>query len=111
MVSADVIVCHGGSGSIADVLRLGRRPLVVPRRPDLGEHVDDHQITHARLLASTGEIMLAEDRDALEQHLAAALADPASVRVPPATPDIDAAVARFAELVDPLILQPPRRRR
>ena len=42
------VVLHGGSSSLAEARALGRRPLVVPRDPAYGEHVDDHQLRYAR---------------------------------------------------------------
>jgi UDP-N-acetylglucosamine--N-acetylmuramyl-(pentapeptide) pyrophosphoryl-undecaprenol N-acetylglucosamine transferase len=50
--SAEVVVCHGGAGIISSALAAGRRPIVVPRRPHLGEHVDDHQYQLTRKLAA-----------------------------------------------------------
>jgi UDP-N-acetylglucosamine--N-acetylmuramyl-(pentapeptide) pyrophosphoryl-undecaprenol N-acetylglucosamine transferase len=43
-----VVVCHGGAGIISTALNAGRTPIVIPRRAELGEHVDDHQyqLTH-----------------------------------------------------------------
>ncbi len=41
--AARYVVCHGGAGAMTGALRAGRRPLVMSRRRDLGEHVDDHQ--------------------------------------------------------------------
>jgi len=41
--AADVIVAHGGPGSLFLAWERGRRPVVVPRDPARGEHVDDHQ--------------------------------------------------------------------
>lgn len=37
------IVTHGGTGLISAALRVGRRPLVLPRSGDLREHFDNHQ--------------------------------------------------------------------
>jgi UDP-N-acetylglucosamine transferase subunit ALG13 len=44
MREADVVVTHAGSGTVRDALVLGHRPVVVPRRAKLGEHVNDHQL-------------------------------------------------------------------
>ena len=44
MRAADVVVTHAGVASIVDAVRAGHRPIVVPRRHHLGEHVDDHQL-------------------------------------------------------------------
>jgi UDP-N-acetylglucosamine--N-acetylmuramyl-(pentapeptide) pyrophosphoryl-undecaprenol N-acetylglucosamine transferase len=45
------VVCHAGAGIISTSLRAGRRPLVMARRADRNEHVDDHQIQILRKLA------------------------------------------------------------
>jgi UDP-N-acetylglucosamine transferase subunit ALG13 len=50
LVEARVVVLHGGSSSFLQARALGRRPIVVPRRPEHGEHVDDHQVRFARTL-------------------------------------------------------------
>lgn len=47
---ARVVVLHAGSSSFLQARALGRRPIVVPRRPEHGEHVDDHQLRFARSL-------------------------------------------------------------
>jgi UDP-N-acetylglucosamine:LPS N-acetylglucosamine transferase len=59
---AAVVVCHGGAGIISSALAAGRRPIVVPRRAALGEHVDDHQYQLTRKLADWGLVVVAEDR-------------------------------------------------
>ena len=43
MSEADLIIAHAGIGSALAALEAGRMPILVPRRPDMGEHVDDHQ--------------------------------------------------------------------
>jgi len=60
--SADVVVCHGGAGIISSALAAGRRPIVVPRRAALGEHVDDHQYQLTRKLAQWGLVVAVEER-------------------------------------------------
>lgn len=60
-MASKVLVIHAGAGSIVTALRLGRRPIVVPRRAEYGEHVNDHQIELARQVARTGRILLVED--------------------------------------------------
>ena len=42
--SADIIITHGGTGSIISAVKKGRRVIAVPRLKKYGEHVDDHQI-------------------------------------------------------------------
>jgi UDP-N-acetylglucosamine transferase subunit ALG13 len=58
---ASVFVCHAGVGSIVLARRLGHRPIVVPRRPELGEHVDDHQLALARRLGRAGIVTVLDD--------------------------------------------------
>ena len=40
---ADLIITHGGVGSIISSLRLGKKVIAVPRLHEYGEHVNDHQ--------------------------------------------------------------------
>ncbi len=60
--SATVVICHGGAGIISSALAAGRRPIVVPRRAELGEHIDDHQYQLTRKLADWGLVVAVEDR-------------------------------------------------
>jgi UDP-N-acetylglucosamine transferase subunit ALG13 len=66
---ARVFVCHAGVGSIVLARRYGLKPIVVPRKHELGEHVDDHQLELSRRLAASGIVTLVED----ERDLAAAV--------------------------------------
>lgn len=50
MREARVVVLHAGSSSFLQARALGRVPVVVPRRPEHGEHVDDHQVRFAASL-------------------------------------------------------------
>ncbi len=56
---ADAVVTHGGPATITEARRYGHVPIVVPRDPRLGEHVDAHQQLFARRLAAAGLIRLA----------------------------------------------------
>ena len=108
MQASAVIVTHGGPATIMEARAHGHLPVVVPRRPDLGEHVDDHQIRFSRWMAGRHQVLLAETEDALHHQLDCALADPASVRIAPDDIHLGAAVRRFGDLVDDLV---ERRRR
>jgi UDP-N-acetylglucosamine transferase subunit ALG13 len=61
---AQVVACHGGPGTITQVRRFGHTPIVVPRDPARGEHVDDHQQLFSRRLGASGVVALAESYDA-----------------------------------------------
>ena len=51
MAEADVVITHGGPSSFIESMAAGRVPVVVPRRGDLGEHVNDHQADFVRIVA------------------------------------------------------------
>lgn len=70
MSEARAVVAHAGTGSILLARRCGKRPIVVPRRGELGEAVDDHQDPLARRLAEAGLVLLADDEPALLSALA-----------------------------------------
>ena len=102
--AADVVVCHGGPGAIAAARRFGRLPIVVPRDPAFGEHIDGHQVAFARRLAEQGDVLLATDRGAFHRLLSQAIDDQARVRLDEGQQvAAEAAVRRFAEIVDPLL--------
>jgi UDP-N-acetylglucosamine transferase subunit ALG13 len=69
---ADTVITHAGVGSIICASREGHVPLVVPRRHDLGEHVDDHQVELTHALAKRGSVIAVWDVDALAETVAAA---------------------------------------
>jgi UDP-N-acetylglucosamine transferase subunit ALG13 len=69
---ADTVITHAGVGSIICASREGHVPLVVPRRHELGEHVDDHQVELTRALAERGSVVAVWDVDALTATVGAA---------------------------------------
>ncbi len=69
--TADIVVCHGGTGSIITALRAGCHVIVVPREFARGEHYDDHQLEIAETFADRGCIQLARDDASLRAALAA----------------------------------------
>ncbi|WP_405434513.1 glycosyltransferase [Micromonospora sp. NBC_00617] len=113
MADADLVVCHGGPATILEARRHGHLPIVVPRDPSLGEHVDDHQQLFARRLGAAGLVALCETREALHDALAAGQADPSryAVAADPAAHEAQrAAVARVGQIVDDLVARSARRR-
>ncbi len=59
--SAGAIVAHAGMGSIITALELGKPILVMPRRGDLSETRNDHQVATARQFLSLGCVAVAFD--------------------------------------------------
>ena len=76
MARAAAVVCHGGPGTIAAARDAGVIPIVVPRRPDLGEHVDDHQMRFVARLADAGAVHAPATEAELRELLDRALEDP-----------------------------------
>lgn len=100
---ADAVVCHGGPGTIVDCLRSGRKPIVVPRRHALGEHVDDHQIRFSRRLQEAGYIHVAETREEFGSLLGAALSGSDEFVATPTEDQVRASVGRFEEIAGRLL--------
>jgi UDP-N-acetylglucosamine transferase subunit ALG13 len=98
--SAQIVVCHGGPATIAECRRLGHVPIVVPRRPQLGEHVDDHQMRFTARLAAREFIRVPRDENEFWSLLDAGLLDPTAYELPiEGEPPVAATVRRFGELV------------
>ncbi len=95
MRSAELVICHAGVGTIITALRLGKRPLVVPRRAAMAEHVDDHQMDIAARLAERGLIVLVQDPADLHRALWRDPVDPAR-EMPRQNPRLRAAVRAAA---------------
>lgn len=62
---AHLVIMHAGAGSVIHAVRAGKVPVVMPRRARYGEHIDDHQLEFARMLAESGKIVVAEEPDDL----------------------------------------------
>jgi UDP-N-acetylglucosamine transferase subunit ALG13 len=85
--------------------RHGLIPLVVPRKRELGEHVDDHQSMFTARLSEAGEIRLIVDRDTLWRLLDTAVSDPTTLRSPPGTIRVEETVERFSSLLEALMIR------
>lgn len=72
--SADLLIFHAGAGSVIHAVRAGKIPVVMPRLARYGEHVDDHQVEFAEMLAGQGKVILARDASDLEVAVAQARA-------------------------------------
>jgi UDP-N-acetylglucosamine transferase subunit ALG13 len=70
--AAERVITHAGVGSVLCATREGHVPLVVPRRPELGEHVDGHQSELTEALGSKGVVIPVWEVEELPALLAAA---------------------------------------
>lgn len=71
--SADAVVLQGGAGGVMDLRALQRIPIVVPRRPELDEVVDTHQLLFTDQAAQLGLVHRADDAQRLFSLLDQAL--------------------------------------
>jgi UDP-N-acetylglucosamine transferase subunit ALG13 len=92
---ANLVFCHGGTGSLITALRAGCRVVAMPRHADLGENNDDHQREIVGALAARGLIEVAEEASELEGAVKRALAK----QPQRATTDPAALIMRLWELV------------
>jgi UDP-N-acetylglucosamine transferase subunit ALG13 len=58
---SDIVITHGGPGSIFQSLQHNKIPIVVPRSPEYKEHVDNHQILFTKRLESSDKILAVYD--------------------------------------------------
>lgn len=58
---ADIVICHGGVGTIFSALKKGKKVLAVPRLAKYSEHVDDHQLEICKELEKEGYILYIND--------------------------------------------------
>lgn len=74
VAQAEIIVAHAGMGSVLTALELGKPLVLMPRRADLMEHRNDHQLATARWLVSRDGIFVAQDEHELPRVLTEARA-------------------------------------
>lgn len=66
---AEVIIAHAGMGSIITAMTTGKPILVMPRRGDLRETRNDHQIATATRFREMGRVAVAFDENELSTQL------------------------------------------
>lgn len=66
---SDLVICHGGVGTIFSALKKGKKVLVVPRLEKYGEHINDHQIEICEMLYDMGYINYYKDGEDFNEVL------------------------------------------
>lgn len=62
VADARIVITHGGPSSFIMPLQVGKTPIVVPRRREFNEHVNNHQVSLSRAVAQRiGTIIVVED--------------------------------------------------
>lgn len=98
---ATLIVAHAGIGSVLLARRLQKPIVMMPRRADLGEHRNDHQLATARQLEGTDGIFIAWDGSAIGKAIDRARNSPSlEDRESPGLARLRNAIASFIETGD-----------
>lgn len=58
---ADLVISHGGVGTIFSAIKKGKKVIAVPRLAKYGEHINDHQIEICEALEKEGYILYYKD--------------------------------------------------
>lgn len=66
---ADVIITHGGVGSILQSIKKGKKVIAIPRLHKYQEHVNDHQKEIVELFHEKGYIIGIQEIEQLEQAI------------------------------------------
>lgn len=92
---AELVVCHGGTGSLITALRAGCRTAAMPRRFALREHYDNHQEEITAAFADRGLIEAVVESDQLAGAIERLRARPPRM----ATTDPSALIAWLKKLI------------
>lgn len=67
---ARIIITHGGPSSFIMPLQIGKIPIVVPRKYEYNEHVNDHQVAFSKAVEERMKtIIVVEDLDKLSDTI------------------------------------------
>ena len=62
VTEARIVITHGGPSSFIMPLQIGKIPVVIPRKYEFNEHVNDHQVDFCNQVAERqGNIIVIED--------------------------------------------------
>ncbi|WP_445154381.1 hypothetical protein ACTWLI_13970 [Arthrobacter sp. Hor0625] len=78
--TSDVVIIHGGPATLSEARKASHLPLVFPRDPRHGEHVDDHQQRFSRWADGRDLAICVESAQELDARVAAAAGDKAGTR-------------------------------
>jgi UDP-N-acetylglucosamine transferase subunit ALG13/SAM-dependent methyltransferase len=97
LAGAELVITHGGA-TVMQTIQLGKIPVVCPRLPDFGEHIDDHQLHFGSLLAQQGAVELVTRSEELRSAALNAMqrAQNRVLEEPPLLREIGSILARMA---------------
>lgn len=101
---ADIVLSHGGPSTIVEALRTGKIPLVMPRDPERGEHIDGHQQRFTAHMARRKLIKVIQNENDLNAAVEYVLEHrDGDIRSDIDLPNPSASAMKLAVLVDQLI--------
>ena len=66
---ANLVISHGGVGSMVTANQKGKKVIAVPRYKKYNEHVNDHQIDTIKIFEAKGYVLLSENVEDLDKAL------------------------------------------
>ena len=66
---SNLVISHGGVGSMVTANQKGKKVIAVPRLKEFSEHVNDHQVGTIEVFAKRGYVMPVKNVGELEQAL------------------------------------------
>lgn len=66
---SNVVICHGGAGTLLDSLWFNKPIIIVPRLKRFNEVYDDHELELAEALESAGKAIAVYDIETLEEAI------------------------------------------
>lgn len=93
---ADIIITHGGVGSILNALKLKKKIIAVPRLKKYGEHINDHQLQVIQKMTRDGYILSCEN----ENEIADKVKEAENFVVKEYTSNTQNFIASFKEVLD-----------
>lgn len=63
---ADLVITHGGTGSIVESIQMGKKTIACARKKQYGEHADDHQEQVTDILYEEGYILKLDENIKLD---------------------------------------------
>jgi UDP-N-acetylglucosamine transferase subunit ALG13 len=72
IIESSAVVTHAGAGATLTCIQQGKAPIMVPRRAQYGEHVDDHQLPFTDKMRDVGMASVVHEMSELESAIRAA---------------------------------------
>jgi UDP-N-acetylglucosamine transferase subunit ALG13 len=60
---SELVILHAGAGSLINAIQLGKTPVVLPRKAELSEHIDNHQVEFSQELSKSNKAIVVDSVD------------------------------------------------